>query len=320
MKKLLLVTMCCLLATAQLNAKIFRVNNNYVTNSTYINGQQAHDAAQPGDTLYFESSSITYPAFNIDKKLVVMGLGAFLDSYEGHQLPGTPGATIAQIYIRFGASHTVVAGVKADIITEGVGGIRLYRNHGRINLTSTVDALVYHNYITRLSIDKSNNIALTNNFIGGIIEISSAVNDIALHHNTINANLFASHSDISNNIIFNGAANLNSSIFANNVLSADFYYKSGVQVTSDSFNNVFSVPLADIFVAAAPDDRYYQLKPTSPAKGAGLGGADCGMTGGADPYLFNALQPPIPSIYKLDLPGIVSGNTIQVTISTKTNR
>lgn len=320
MKRLLLVAMCCLLGITQLYAKIFRVNNNYMVSSAYINGQQAHDDAQPGDTLYFESSSITYTAFNISKRLVVMGLGSFLDNYEGHQLPGLPEATIALINIRNGANNSVIAGVKADIMVDGVAQLQLFRNYGRIDMTGCANALIYHNYITRLRIDQSNFIAVTNNIIAGNIENSSNIQDVTIHHNTINGNVFTWNSNMSNNIIVQGTANLRSSNFNNNLLTANSYFKAGVEVTADNDNNVFNAPMANIFIATSTDDRYYQLSAISPARGAGLGGSDCGATGGADPYAFGALQPPIPSIYRLDVPGIVSGNSMQVIISTKTNR
>lgn len=320
MKRLLLLAIGCFLAASQLNAKILRVNNNYMLHTVYANGQIAHDAAQPGDTLYFESSSTVYPAFTVTKRLVIMGLGTFLNTYEGYQVPGFPEAAIAQINVRFGADNTTITGVKADINANGVAELRLYRNHGRLDLNSTASVLVYHNYITRLQINQSNSVALTNNFIGGIIEISANVNDIALHQNTINGNVFAFHSYISNNILVQGSATLTSCSFKHNVLSSAAYYNNGTEVTADDQNNVFGALFVNIFEATAADDRYYQLKSGSPAKGAGLGGVDCGFTGGTDPYAFSALQPSIPSIYKLDVPGVASGNSMQVTISTRVNK
>jgi len=321
MKRLLLVAMCCLLGTIQLYAKILRVNNNNMTFPAYVNGQQAHDDAQPGDTIYFESSSTAYPSFNVTKRLVIMGVGVFLNSYDGYQLPGLPEAAVSQINIGGEASHTVVAGLKANIAVDGAVSLRLFSNHGRIDLTGTANVLVYHSYITRLRVSRAYSVAITNNIIVGNIENDSSAEDIAIHHNTISGNIFAWNSDLTNNIIVQGSANLITSNFANNVLSFSSYYKGGVEVTSDSFNNVLGVAMADIFMATyLSDDRYYQLKPTSPARGAGLGGVDCGATGGADPYVFGALQPPVPSIYRLDVPGVVSGNSMQVTIGTRVNK
>lgn len=65
-------------------------------------------------------------------------------------------------------------------------------------------------------------------------------------------------------------------------------------------------------------DSAFRLKPGSPAIGAGAGGIDAGAYGGISPYRLS-VQPNIPAIYKIIAPAVVTGGTITVTLSAKSN-
>ena len=83
-------------------------------------------------------------------------------------------------------------------------------------------------------------------------------------------------------------------------------------------SNQYSVPLSTVLTNSGLKDTTYMLKPGSPAIGAGENGTDCGATGGSTPYRYG-LQPAIPAIYKFKASAVVSGNTIQATVSTRSN-
>jgi hypothetical protein len=66
-------------------------------------------------------------------------------------------------------------------------------------------------------------------------------------------------------------------------------------------------------------DARNQLATTSPAKGAGENGTDCGAFGGDEPYVLSGI-PFVPTIYELKVPQTVSqGGTLNVQIKAKTN-
>jgi hypothetical protein len=67
-------------------------------------------------------------------------------------------------------------------------------------------------------------------------------------------------------------------------------------------------------------DSFYQLSASSPAKTAGAGGTPIGAYASSGAYVRSGI-PPIPTIYSLILPGAsVSGNTVQVKFSSKSNQ
>ena len=65
-------------------------------------------------------------------------------------------------------------------------------------------------------------------------------------------------------------------------------------------------------------DKNFILKAGSPAIGAGAGGIDAGAFGGPSPYHLS-VQPNVPAIYKLVAPAVVTGASLTVTVSTKSN-
>ncbi|MGZ5222257.1 MAG: hypothetical protein ACXWC7_19375, partial [Chitinophagaceae bacterium] len=65
-------------------------------------------------------------------------------------------------------------------------------------------------------------------------------------------------------------------------------------------------------------DGRFRLQNPGPAIGTGYGGIDVGAYGGSTAYKLSGISN-VPSIYKLDAPAVVTGNTMNITISTKTN-
>ena len=87
--------------------------------------------------------------------------------------------------------------------------------------------------------------------------------------------------------------------------------------------NMFGVDMTTVFIddtnPAYSDDGQYILKSDSPAKGAGVGGTDCGMFGGSSPYKLSGI-PGIPNIYELNVPeNGYTNDGINVEIKVKSN-
>ena len=76
--------------------------------------------------------------------------------------------------------------------------------------------------------------------------------------------------------------------------------------------NVNSVTMSSVFLnyGAFSGDNY-QLKPT-------YSNQDLGMYAGSNPYK-PASTPAVPSIYDLIAPGSTPGNTLNITLSTRSN-
>ncbi|MFH0882855.1 MAG: right-handed parallel beta-helix repeat-containing protein, partial [bacterium] len=58
-------------------------------------------------------------------------------------------------------------------------------------------------------------------------------------------------------------------------------------------------------VGTGSTDSQWQLAVDSPAEGVGVGGVDCGMFGGNDPYVLSGI-PPIPTITHFFAPSTAS--------------
>lgn len=324
MKKFLLTCAFCTVAVLSLSAKIWRINNNPGIPAHFNNGQDAHNAASAGDTLYFESSPTAYPDFTIRKQLTVMGMGAFLDNYPGYQIPGAKNANIIGINIKPGGNGTVITGIEAsNIRVDTVSNIFINRNSvGGISFTGVASSNITYNYSNYVSLLRSSSVTIHNNIMtsqGNALTVNHESSNIVIYRNSILGGIGAYNASISNNIM--NSASLQSCNFTYNVLVSSSYLNNSVTINSGG-NNIFGQSRSNIFAyeaAYASTDKYYDLKIGSPAIGAASDGGDCGATGGANPYVFNALQPAIPSIYKLVVPGVVTGNTLPITISTRAN-
>ena len=67
------------------------------------------------------------------------------------------------------------------------------------------------------------------------------------------------------------------------------------------------------------NDGLWVLKSGSPAIGKGIGGTDCGIFGGKNPYKLAGI-PPIPAFYKLNAPSSITGtNPYTITFSVQSN-
>ena len=87
---------------------------------------------------------------------------------------------------------------------------------------------------------------------------------------------------------------------------------------SNDASNKFLTDMGTLFtdLGITPDAKY-TLSATSPAKGAGEGGTDCGAFGGSEPYVLTG-APLGPIIQEIQVPSMARQNeTIQIKLKAK---
>jgi hypothetical protein len=320
-------------------ATIRRVNNNpgVVTNVTFVfsNTQAAITASVSGDTIYLEPSDINYGSLAFASiKLTIIGPGYLLNKN-----PNTPfdkrSASVSSISIA-GNSNTNGSRILGLEVKNSNGA------YGDISITNALSNLEISNCICNdLKVESSsqglgclisNNIILNNLRAVGTTGFTSSI----ITNNIIWGSIIEADNDniIKNNIIYGGANFLskyfNNIIFQNNLAGFELNQTSRifnnvcVGCTGTPINNNFFTTTANtIFNVAEPRnlddlrDDVFQLPSTSPAKGKGVGGIDCGVFAGATPYVLSGI-PAFPMITSFSQ-GVVSGANLPITISIKRN-
>ncbi|HPH90968.1 MAG TPA: hypothetical protein PLZ68_09095 [Ferruginibacter sp.] len=337
MKKTALFIACCALSALTVQAKIWRVNNNTGVTANFTTVQAAHDGALAGDTIHLEPSLNTYGNLIMSKRLVIISTGQFISQNPGIQFDPKP-AFVGRITIsNSGANNSVIMVRFSDqiYINSAVSGINLIgcaatavsdgfadnnSRTGVIGINNADNIVIKNCMVNFIRFDNnSNNIIITNNIIAYAV-YNDPSSDGIVSNNVIHAVGSSqgivealSNCSVSNNI-FNKTVQAG---FSNCNLSNNIAPNTGIPADNSNLQNV---DMSGVFVNNNGGylDNVYQLKPGSPAIGAGEAGVDCGAFGGASPFKL-ALTPPIPSIYKLSLPANPSGSSMTLIFSTKSN-
>jgi len=330
-KTFLIALVVLTLLTSLSYAKIWIVDNNggsKIADFTTI--QAAHDGAADGDTLYVIGSPTNYDGLVCVKMLVIFGPGYFLNENPKTQMNVNP-AQLSSIQFKEGSDGSIIQGIQIteySSITVNAANITIKNN--RITCRRTAIGLT----------EGANNCLITQNIISGgesgtgegyaAIDVPSnvAISNIVISNNILLGNGVGALRTrdakclIKNNFIWICGSITNSSVY-NNIFDSPSHFGttfSGFGENSSTYNCIFTYPihldadpakypncqyeiqLTDIFVGITGNstDGQYQLKEGSPAIGAGLNGVDCGMFGGANPYVLSGL-PPIPAIYEADI-------------------
>lgn len=112
-KNYILITIAIILiATTQISAKVWRVNNTYLASAdfTSISTAISNSSVLAGDTLYVEGSALSYGTITLNKRLVILGTGYFIsdnDSTQAHSYP----STLDKITFNSGAQGSFIAGL-----------------------------------------------------------------------------------------------------------------------------------------------------------------------------------------------------------------
>lgn len=305
------------------NATVLRVNSAPGSTTSYTTAQAAHDAASANDTIYLESSGISYGGVSVSKKLTIIGTGYFLS--QNPQTQAVPASSVLDYcYFNAGSAGSKLCGCTVPSIYIYDNNILITRNYVNgynncIYAPSSVvsNIVISQNYITAnynswtaIYFGTANNILITNNYILGGLTSGTSFSAI-VSNNVMSSYLGFYNTTYTNNIMTDG-------IFYNYNCLATYNLANGTQF-GDQNGNQQNVNMADVFVGSTGNstDGQWHLKPGSPAIGAGENGADCGMYGGTFPYILSGM-PNIPAIYYMNAPAIPS-NSINVSIKAKSH-
>jgi hypothetical protein len=335
--------------TSVSEAKIWRINNIAGVTADFTTFSAAANSASvaAGDTLYLEPSTIDYAtgSFTLEKRLVVVGPGYFLDP-SNTTTPGNPGLQVATSdsrlpFFRFGsgAAGSKFLGVNiagsayftgsSNITFEKVlftGGI--YFENGTNNAISFRKCFFNGTSISSSTTAIITNFVCENNLFynNGYVDLDelSGTGNIFRNNSVLNGsngfNLINTY--VANNIFGTSGQ----SLFTNSTLKNNLF-QTNQTLPGTATNNLVSQDMNAVFVAGTTGsfDSRLVLKPGSPAIDAGLTiGAvvtpDCGAYGGTDIYKPSGI-PNIPSIYALTVPtSIPTGSaTMNVTFSVRNN-
>lgn len=327
MRKLILLLASVAVINAQ--ATIHRVNNTGIA-ADFTTLQAAHDAAADGDTIHVEPSGSTYGACTFTKPLVVIGPGYFLNFNAGLQATsataitggllfeaGSEGCVVSGLDVQ-GASRVKASFVRVERCRFSAGGADFSIAYpvGALNLTGIVvngchvanGFVVGYSGTTLNDLSISNTVARTFNFGTGGNTTGELINCIGLGSGT--TALFGGSGMSISNCIFGEFVTPGTSSYSNNLFA-------GAPVAATNGNQI-NVDLSTVFIGGTGDAQY-QLAAGSPAIGAGVGGVDCGLFGGLEPYKLSGI-PPVPSIFMLNAPTSTDqGTPLQVTISSRAN-
>jgi hypothetical protein len=317
-------------------AHVWRVNNNPGISADFATFLAAHAAASNYDTLYIEGSSASYGNITITKPLVIIGTGFFLE--QNPQTQANPiSSKFGSITFANGSSGSTITGLDISLtVTVTVGEINIthcYIRDTGIYLNCTSSAFgnifinanyIYANYYMDSEaihgVSSSNqvyNLVISNNFLSPDASensISLGTNYSGVLSNNILKNGFnISNFTVTNNILRSGTVTQNNNVYFNNI-------GNGTQFPTGNGNQQ-NINMTDVFIGLTGNstDGQWQLITGSPAIGAGNDGTDCGMFGGATPYVLSGL-PGIPAIYEINMPSAgTSTDGINVTVKAKTH-
>jgi hypothetical protein len=339
------------------SAKIWRVNNNagVVADFTTFNGAATSTSVLAGDTIHLEPSATSYAtsSFNLTKRLVVIGVGYFLNP-ANTTTPGNSGlqATTNSSQLQFfrfrsGSNGSRFIGVTFE------GGFYLNASASAYNLSfekclfaagsftiyfenaGNYDGItIRKSFFNSSSINSVSTSAVITNFIcennifNGTSQIDlpslSGTGNIIRNNSIISSSstFILANAYVANNIFgTSGQSTFTNCVIKNNL----FQVNQTLPVTATG--NQVNVNMGNVYVGGTTGslDSRAALRSGSPAIAAGLTvGAvitpDCGAFGATDPYKLSGI-PNIPSIYTFNVPtSIPAGTTnMNVTISTRNN-
>ncbi len=348
MKKFFLssVVIAFLFAALPAQAKIWRINNNpgVTADFTSLTLAIASASVVNGDTVYLESSTTEYVAGTLTKRLVIVGLGYFLNP-ANVTTPGNAGLQAATVESRLGyitinngANGSKFLGIACagaqingsatpyNLVFEKVyftGGLN-FANATHSNIT--IRKSFFNNTGVQATTGNLSNFVVENSIFigfGGYMSLQSLTGSANIIRNNTFYNTYFSdvpNCYFANNII----SDVNYDwVFTNTTVKNNLFAKATQVLPLTASANQLGVNMTNVFLLTGSSDARYQLKPLSPAIGAGLTvgsvvSPDCGAFGATDPYKLSGI-PNVPSIYALTVPVSIPSGTasMNVTFSTR---
>ncbi len=342
MKKKTFLLSCIVLLQLTASAKIWRVNNTCVP-ADFTTAQAANHSVSVvnGDTIHLEASGSSYGSLNITKQLVIIGNGYLLGTLGSNANPDLQAnpATSLLLNVTFsaGSNGTVMQGITATgtlAVTSGVSNVTIRRNRlNTVNFSSCSNIQLLQNYIdlsvvSSIQGDGSTNLQINNNVLSFTISLDAACNGDFMNNIMSSVQAFGAH-QLSNFRVWNNINVLSSSIALtscdsrNNISSSTQFGTLNGNQQNVTMSTVFEDHLNSS--PSFSEDSRWTLKAGSPAIAAAWNGVttggDCGVFGSSATgisYVLSGISN-VPSIYKLVAPATVTTNTLNITISTKTN-
>ena len=319
MKKISIIIFILSAITFNSQAKIWRVSNVSGVVADFTTAQLAHNGAAAGDTIHLEPSPTSYGALTTSKRLVWLSTGNFIAWHAGLQYSTNLGS-VDYLAVNAGSQNSVFS-CNADYVNCYAANVtfqRCYISSNYLNINSGGNNCVVTGcYINGyMGVNNSSNVVISNNIIRNFITVPSGSSAIITNNviNSGNSSASSIYNSLLQNNIFNQATN--NYTFITCVLNNNMANNNTLPNSNGNLNNVVMSTVFTTFNGNVDTDL--TLKVGSPAIGAGYGGVDMGAFGGSSPFVV-ALQPAIPAIYQLTAPAAPSGNTMNVTFSTKSN-
>ena len=345
MKKLLLL-ISLMFSTIVLSQTTYTVDNKPNAKADFDNLQTAINTVSAGSTLLVQGSSASYGEIKINKKITIIGPGYFLDENPNTQVYKSS-VKIDDVLFDEGASNSSINGLDFEPehgirFLKPASNISILNNHvgfiyGSLSCTNII---VKNNYIFyRFSYSfnvGSNSVYLgagsvvTGNYVAGFVhgEHLTVTNNIC-YLKGASTGYAVKSSNIYNNIILKAANNyvsFISDVFENSLYNNIIIRDPGSSTDID--NNLVIDTSIELFIdntnSRYSSDGKYILASGSPAKGAGVGGVDCGMFFEENDvdvgYKLSGL-PNIPSIYEFNVPttGYSNSSGLQINVKVKSN-
>ena len=338
-----------LLGTCAAQAQTIRRVNNTGTAVTGVNVyttlQAAHDAASSGDIIYLEPSNISYGALVCVRPLTIIGNGYYLTQNTGLQLD-TRESIVDAVTFANGSAGSRITGCNLN------GSVNIGANTVTVERNRFVSGYCYIGYNPSIGSVGVSGILFRQNIMENGYAVylypgstaATAVSNVNITNNIITGSITSSgqYARMSNNLISNNVIgsitspasqygiDVDNAVIKNNILTytgtavnfpprnnAYSYNISGNAAFGTANGNQQNVTPANVFVGGtASTDGAYQLRTGSPAIGTGESGTDVGAFGGVLPYRLSGI-PNVPTIYQYNQS--VSGNTLNATISTRSN-
>ncbi len=323
MKKIISFTIVLAFLCLNSSAKIWRVNNIPGVSADYTTPQLANDnvAVVDGDTIHIEPSITNYGNLTVSKRLTVISIGDFLPANPGVEYSPITGTITNLIINNVSASGSVFhCNMSSGGTIGNANNLRFERcrMQAAISFNISSNNILLNNYLYAASFTNSNSNVISNNIFSYYLSIAATASATVVN-NVFFAELAAASQAMQNSTFQNNIINkLGSFTFTNSIVENNLASNTSLPAGG---GNVNSVSMASVFVNpnGAVDTAFrLQTVVANPAQGAGVAGVDCGAYGGTSPFK-PGLQAAIPAIYKLSAPAAPTGNTMNVTFSTRSN-
>ncbi|MBO7050927.1 MAG: hypothetical protein J6W42_10030 [Bacteroidaceae bacterium] len=320
--KHLLTSAFILLTSVTIQAHSWRINNQIQLNADFIdiNAAMNSENVMEGDTLYLDPGTGLTGSQSVTKQVTIIGCGYFradaphdiasiLESFS-IKAPYTKVVGVSLIgEVNIDASNVTLERCKANsVIKVNAQHVNIRQCYG-IEVTGKGATNLSSAYCT------IENCILIKTTAYGVVSglYFATIKNCYLKQTYNDSNLIYS-------CVFRSCQNCTviNSIYLNEPRPSQIWHSSTTELNQ---NNISSADEgnteASIFTLNGADDRRFQLKEDSPAKGAATDGGDCGPFGGQYPYVIGGLPAGHPYYTKAVISPRSENDKVRVSLQIK---